>query len=70
MLTRRLSLCLLEFIDAPLETGVSAVGTTTLAHVGADERAGTTRASGAQFQRFGTKIQRKEWLYLETNHAG
>ncbi len=47
MLTRRLSLCLLELIDATFETDVSAVGTTMLAHVGASD---TTRASGVQFQ--------------------
>jgi hypothetical protein len=34
MLTRRLSLCLLELIDVPSDTDVSAVGTTMLAAYG------------------------------------
>ena len=45
MLTRRLSLCLLELIDIPSDTDVSAIGKIMLAHVGADQRADITLAA-------------------------
>ena len=69
MLTRRPSLCLFELIDVPLDPDVSAVGMTMLAHVGADERP-THRRLWRVVPTVGTKIERKQWLYLETNQAG
>ena len=43
MLTRQLALCLVGFIEAPLDTDVFRLGTTMLAHEGADQRADTPR---------------------------
>lgn len=70
MLTRRLSLCLLELIDVPLVTDVSAVGTTMVAHVGADERADTPWRLWRAVPTVWNQDSSKEWLYPETNHAG
>ena len=68
MLTHRLSLCLLEFIDAPLDTDVFAVGTAMLAHEGADQRADTPRRLWRAVPTVWNQDS-KEWLYLE-NYAG